>query len=305
MIIITGASGLLGSNLVWAAKNRSSDILALYHQHPARFPDVPSVSVNLADPQAVTDLIQRMRPQWIIHCAALTDLDACEKNPDLAYSANVLASANLAEALAKTGGRLVYVSTDAVYSGKQGAYHEEDETDPVNEYARSKREGERCVLKHLPNALIVRTNLYGWNARSKSSLAEWILQRLEQGQRVPGWRDVWFSPILANDLCDVILELIERDATGVYHAAGSEACSKYAFAKKLAETFGFDPECIDCTSIQDAGLQTPRPLDTSMQTEKIAMFLNRPMPDMKAGLQRFRELRESGFTATLKQCGGE
>ncbi len=305
MIIITGASGLLGANLVWAAKSRFSDLLALYHRHPMRFPDVPSISLNLSDPHAVSDLIQRTRPQWIIHCAALTDLDNCEKNPDLAYNANVLASKNLAETLAKTGGRMVYISTDAVYSGKQGSYREQDETDPVNEYARSKREGERSVLHHLPNVLILRTNIYGWNARSKTSLAEWILQRLEQGQRVPGWRDVRFSPILANDLCNLILDLIEREAMGLYHVSGSEACSKYEFAKKLAETFGFDPEYIDCTSIQDARLHTPRPLDTSLQTKKIEAFLQRSMPDVRAGLQRFKELRESGFAATLIQCGGE
>ena len=139
----------------------------------------------------------------------------------------------------------------------------------------------------------------------KTSLAEWILSRLEGGAEVPGFQDVAFCPILVNDLGDVILEMLERRLTGLFHVAGSEACSKYDFALHLAGTFGLDRALVQPTSIEHSHLRAPRPKNTSLCTDRIGRALGRPMPSLDAGLKRFKASRDSGFVAQLKQAGME
>src|SRR5207245_47120 len=157
-----------------------------------------------------------------------------------------------------------------------------------NVYARSKLAGERAVLTESPDALIVRTVIYGWNLGPKQSLAEWILSRFESGSEVPGFDDAVFSPILVNDLGRLLLELVERRASGVCHVAASEACTKFEFARAVAETFGFDPAQIRRASLRSAAPAAPRPLDTSLDTSFVARLLGRSLPGVRPGLARFR-----------------
>jgi dTDP-4-dehydrorhamnose reductase len=139
-----------------------------------------------------------MRPAWIVHCAAATNVDWCESHPVECMRVNAEAAGALARAARSIGARLVYISTDSVFDGVSGGYRETDPVSPVNHYARSKASGESAVLDEIPDALVLRTNIYGWNLQSKHSLAEWALARLEGGEVVPGFRDVSFSPLLVN-----------------------------------------------------------------------------------------------------------
>ncbi|MGC9327220.1 MAG: SDR family oxidoreductase [Candidatus Hinthialibacter sp.] len=305
MIVITGASGLLGANLVFSAKRRFSDIAAVHHRHPVHFPSVENVRLDLTDQKSVSRFIEQKKPDIVIHCAGCTSVDECEAHPEKARLLNASAARHLAEASRKAGSRLVYVSTDSVFSGDRGGYSEVDEPRPVNAYAQTKWEGERWVENSMDEALILRTNIYGWNIQPKESLAEWIVNRLERGESVPGFHDVWFSPILVNDLSEIILDLIEAKTGGIYHAAGSHGCSKYQFAQRLASLWGVDEERIERASIQDSPLKAPRPLNTTLQTAKIEKALGRTMPDVDSGLRRFKILRESGFVDALKKCLGE
>jgi dTDP-4-dehydrorhamnose reductase len=213
---------------------------------------------------------------------------------------NVEMSGRLAALAAQTGAQFVYISSDSVFDGVRGSYAEEDQVKPVNAYARSKLDGETAV-----RALVVRTNIYGWNMQPKTGLAEWILSQLESGSEVPGFQDVIFCPILVNDLGDAILEMLERKLSGLYHVAGSEPCSKYEFALHLAGTFGLDKALVRPSSIEQSTLQAPRPKNTSLRTARIHRALGRAMPSLDAGLLRFKALRDSGFVARLRQSGRE
>jgi dTDP-4-dehydrorhamnose reductase len=170
----------------------------------------------------------------------------------------------------------------------------------VNVYARSKLHGEREVLRENPVASIARVNLYGWNAQNKQSLAEWVLQQLMLGNPVPGFSDVFFCPILANDVAEVLLALLDQNLTGLYHVVGSQSISKFAFARQVAATFGFDPGQVVAARAADAKLRAQRPRNTSLNTEKICAALGRSMPDTAAGLRRFARLRESGYSERMK-----
>ena len=195
MILVTGASGLLGANLVLTALDRGMPVMAVSNRVPFRHPDAESASLDVRDADAVRAVVARVRPDVVVHTAALTDVDACEGDPALAHAVNAHAPGVLARAAAEAGARLVHVSTDAVFDGQRGGYTEADPTSPVNVYARTKLDGERAVLAASPDHLVVRTTLFGWNAQPKKSLAEWVLGRLDAGERVPGFTDAVFAPL--------------------------------------------------------------------------------------------------------------
>ena len=302
---MTGASGLLGANLALRARKRGWDVVAAYNAHAFRADGVTSVRADLLDSSAAEELVRGYRPDWVAHCAAATGVDWCEEHPDEAYRLNAKVPRRLAWMTAEVGARLVYVSTDSVFDGASGNYSEEDAPAPVNTYAATKLAGERAVLEEHDGALVVRTNIYGWNMQSKLSLAEWVLARLDAGETVPGFSDVFFSPMLADDLADAMLDLMDRRLGGMYHVAGSERCSKYDFAVRVAEIFGFDPRSVRPAEIDSVTLTAARPRDVSLNTDKIQRSLGRPMPDVSAGLMGFKRARDSGLANKIRSCRGD
>jgi len=304
MLLVTGASGLLGASVVLQARDSGRKVAGICHRHPLRVPGVELYEVDLTDRSAIQHVCREARPDSIVHCAAATNVDWCEDHPGEAEKINLEASANLAEISRQRNTRLTYISTDSVFDGKRGNYSETDQTCPLNVYARLKLRAEEEVLQHCPSALLVRTNIYGWNAQNKQSLAEWILGQLAAGERVPGFVDTYFCPLLANDLANLLLTMLDRGLSGLYHVVGAERISKYEFATKVAATFQFDPAQAVATHLSEARLRAARPQDVSLNTEKIQTALGQPMPNVDAGLQRFRALREQGYSQQLKSYLG-
>lgn len=300
MILVTGASGLLGVSLVSLAHEQGREVVGLYHRHPAHVNGVKLLAVDLADEAETRRIFQELGPSSVVHCAAATNVDWCEEHPEEAHKINVIVPAAIAAISSRIGARLLYISTDSVFDGGRGNYAEDDPPKPVNVYAKTKLQGEREVLRQNPTASIARVSIYGWNAQNKDSLAEWVLKRLALGSLVPGFSDVIFCPVLANDLAEVLLALLDRDLAGLYHAVGSEPVSKYEFARRVASSFGFDPGQVVPARLTDARLTARRPLNTSLNTGKICAALGRPMPDVEAGLRRFAKLRENGYADRIK-----
>jgi len=276
------------------------ETVGLCRQHVIRNAEVKSARVDLTDDSATSRLLFDLRPDAIVHCAAATNVDWCEDNPEQAKAINVHASATLAEVASSLNARLVYISTDSVFDGKKGGYVEADEPAPLNVYADSKLAGERETLRRNPSAIVVRVNIYGWNAQDKESLAEWVLGRLEKGAEVPGFTDVFFTPILVNHLAPILFATLQRNLTGLYHITGSERISKFEFSRKVATAFGFDPGQVTPCRVQDMNLRAARPLDVSLNTEKIRVALGRSMPDVDAGLCEFRELHSRHYSQRIK-----
>jgi dTDP-4-dehydrorhamnose reductase len=305
MLVVTGASGLLGASVLRAAVELGWETVGLCHQHVIRDPAMRVARVDLTDDATTRKLLFDLRPDTIVHCAAATNVDWCEDNPKRAEAINVQAAAVLAETAATLNARLVYVSTDSVFDGKKGDYAETDEPAPLNVYARSKLAGERETSRRNPLAMLVRVSIYGWNAQNKDSLAEWVLRRLEEGRDVPGFTDVFFTPILVNDLVPVLFAMLKQELTGLYHVVGSERISKFEFARRVATTFGFDPARVTPCQIRDMSLRATRPLDISLNTEKIGAALRRSMPDVDSGLKGFRELHNRQYPQQLKSYLGD
>lgn len=302
-LLVTGASGLLGANFLATAADRGLALVAVCHEGELRMPGVQVLRGDLSVPGVAADMLKAARPRWVVHCAALTQVDACEQTPDAARRVNVEASRLLAEAARETGASLLYVSTDSVFDGARGNYRETDPVAPINVYAQSKLEGERAVARVMDprRVLIARTNIFGWRAKGPLSLAEWILSQLEAGLSVPGFSDSVFSPLLVNDLSEVLLAMMDRELHGLYHVGSSDACSKYEFALRLADAFDLDKTLVQSVALSSQSLRAPRPLRTSLDSAKAAQALGRPLPDLNAGLERFRRLRNDGFVARLAE----
>lgn len=301
MILVTGASGLLGANLVMEARTRFDRIVAVYRQHPFGLPGIISVQADLTEARSIRRLLSTYRPRWIVHCAAMTDVDRCELHPEEAWSVNADLSRRLAAEARRAHCRVLYVSTDSVFDGRRGDYSEDDSPNPINSYARSKLAGEKEVLRELHSSLVVRTCIYGWNAQDKLSLAETILRTLEAGEVFRGYVDVVFTPILANDLAQLLFQMMERDLSGVFHAVGGQACSKFDFASQLADSFGFSRDLIQPASLDEKPLRAPRPRTLSLRTDRLREALELPrLPDVGTGLLQFKMLRDASYVSKLK-----
>ena len=305
MILVTGASGLLGANLLLQARDAGREIVGLCHSQPLSVPSVPMYATDLTDFSDARAVITKLRPAAIIHCAAATAVDWCENHPVETNRINVQASAHLAKLAAELKAKFVYISTDSVFDGARGNYSESDLPCPLNMYARSKLSGERAALRENPDALVVRVNIYGWNAQEKQSLAEWILGELLARREVSGFTDVIFSPLLVNDLADALLRMVDLQLSGTYHVTGSQAISKFEFARILARIFGADDALIVQARVADAKLRAPRPRNTSLNTQKLQRALGMPLPGVEAGLRRFKNLQETGYVQRLKDCVSE
>ncbi len=298
-LLISGAGGLLGLNLAIEA-SRLHQVYGVVHRHTLRQAPFTVLQCDLTDDAARRQLLEQVSPDWVLHCAALADLEACEADPPLAKKLNTDLPAKLAEDVSKGGARLLHVSTDAVFDGQRGNYTEEDEPHPLSVYAQTKLAGEQAVLTNNPQALVVRVNFYGWSLSGKRSLAEFFINNLRAGKETPGFADVFFCPLLANDLARILLTMIQLDLSGLYHVVAPEAISKYEFGVQLAQAFGLDANLVRPTSVTQAGLRAARSPNMTLSVAKLQSVFPRPLPTIHQGLQRFVALYREGYPERLR-----
>lgn len=278
---------MLGTALVNALLLRAATFVATSRQPVAPRAGVQIHQLDLLDSSATTRWLGAVRPDVLIHCAALTDVDLCERDPELAQRVHLDATVCLAEALHRSGGRLIYISTDSVFDGRRAApYRETDATGPVNVYARTKLAGERVSLQ-TDQALVLRTNIFGRGARGRKTSAEWMLDQLRSRRDFPAFNDVVFSPVHVSEMANVVLDALDVGLTGLFHAAGSDTLSKYTFAKLLADAFQLESDCVRSASVESVALHANRPRNMGLDVSAISAALGRPMPSLAASLGRF------------------
>lgn len=298
-IFVTGGSGLLGSTIINMALSKF-DVYSNYNTNKVELKRVNFHKIDLCQSDEIK-IIEEINPDLIVHCAALTNVDYCEKNAHMAYKVNVLATVNLMKIAKKIKAYVIYISTDSIFDGRKGNYKENDTKNPLNLYGKTKLEAEDKVLFGYDNSCIIRTNIYGWNRLiNKFSLAEWIINKLERNKRVFGISDVFFTPILVNDLSDIIFELYNRRYNGVLHVGSIDKCSKLDFAFKLARIFEFNEELVQPISINDLKLKALRGRDMSLDVSKAKKYLQVELPSIEEGLKKMKDLRDSGYVKELR-----
>jgi dTDP-4-dehydrorhamnose reductase len=266
-LLITGGSGLLALNWACAVRDGWKVILGT-HRHHVALTGAVALPVELATPARLRRRFDELAPDIIVHTAGLTSVDDCEKNPSLARRVNAEFARNVAEAAAHQDIRLVHISTDHLFAGTRSVYSESDQPEPLNEYARSKLLAEEWVQQAHPQALILRTNFFGWGHAYRQSFSDWILSNLRAGKSITLFDDVYFTPILADSLAIAAHSLLDKSASGVFNLAGDERVSKYQFALRLAKAFGLPGELIQRGRISDSNLLARRPPDMSLNNAK-------------------------------------
>ena len=282
-VLVTGASGLLGSKLV-KALSEGYEVIPTHSTHSIH---PGSVRMDIVDGDEVARVLSGVEPKLVVHAAAETNVDKCETNRELAWNVNAKGTRNIAEACAKMCVKLVYVSTDYVFDGEKGLYSEEDEAKPVNYYGVTKLKGEEFVRELCEDFIIARTSvLYGWHP-SKVNFATWVIDSLRNSKGISVVEDHYDSPTLADNLAEIILRIVGMDLTGAYHVAGSERISRYDFAMKTAEVFGFDRSLITPVRMKDLKVWiAQRPRDSSLSVDKAKRELKVTLLDVREGLHR-------------------
>jgi len=296
-VLITGASGLLGAHLM-VALSRRYEVMGV--DRHSWWGD-EAVKVLVGDLESSEFLQQAMRaaaPDILLHCAAMTNVDACERDPARAYAANAALTRELVRALPARC-LAVYISTDSVFSGDVPFATEDDAPGPRTIYGRSKLEGEQGVVQATDHHLIVRTNFYGWSSGRKTTSGEWLYRALAEQQPVTLFTDVFFTPIYVVDLAQRLVRLLAADAQGIVHIGGRERLSKHEFGRLMAELGGFGMDRVRTGSVKDAPLPAPRPRDVSLNSQRCARLTGLEVPEVRAGLQRFLADRGRPLTARV------
>ena len=300
-LFITGISGLLGLNMAQQFKD-GYQVSGCYHTHPVALDKVQAIKLDMTSCGEIDEVLGKINPDVIVNTIALTSVDACEAVPELAYRINVETAVQLAKSANTLGAKLVHISTDHLYDGIGTLKSEGDSPTLLNVYAKTKLEADEAVLQARPEALVIRTNFYGWGTSIRSSFSDWILRSLEDGRELTMFSDLYFTPILANDLADVMLGLVDRGACGIFHVAGDERLSKYDFAIRVARAFGYPEDKIRAISVDHLKLQAQRPKDMSLSSEKAQRCRGIPMPTLEDGLARLKALETRGHREALENA---
>jgi dTDP-4-dehydrorhamnose reductase len=273
-LLVTGASGLLGSHVMRQAAGRF-DTLGLFQSFRPR--NIPGglEPLELADAAAVRSKLDNFRPDLIVHCAALADADRAQREPDLARRLNVDATATLAQSARRLRAKMLFVSTDLIFDGRKGApYVEDDPPCPLSLYGQTKLDAEQSVRGGCDAWLIARTSLiFGPSPRGDRGLDEKLGLALREEHAVKLFVDEFRCPIAACDLAAAILELADSPHTGVFHLAGSERLSRYEIGMRLARRFGWPTATIEAKNIRDVPMTPARPADLALDNSKAQSVL--------------------------------
>ncbi len=281
--VVFGASGQLGVELVRELKSRNYEVAAWDRAH-----------ADITDPAAVERALASFDAQVVLNSAAYNQVDVAEKEPQAAFQVNALAVRNLALACRQIDARLVHFSTDYVFDGTaKRPYVEEDPTHPLGAYAVSKLAGELYAQAYLDRALIVRTSGVfgpGGLTTARGNFVELMLRLAGSGQPIRVVEDHVASPTFAPYLAARTADLIERDATGVYHAGGGAPTSWFDFAQLIFETAKLTPR-LQRTNEREYRTPARRPKYSPLSNAKLEKFGIAPMPPLREAVETYFRLR--------------
>ncbi|AWO00251.1 NAD(P)-dependent oxidoreductase [Chitinophaga alhagiae] len=289
-VLVTGSNGLLGQYLIQRLSALPGYEVVATGRGPNRLKMQDGYvyeSVNLGDEAGVKGLVERHRPDAIIHAGAMTQADDCERNKDACWMANVTATRYLLQGAERTGSFFLFLSTDFVFDGLGGPYREDDPVNPVNYYGASKAAAERIVKQAKVPWAIARTVLvYGLaDDPRRSNIITWVKNNLEQKKKLKVVNDQWRTPTFVQDLAEGCRLIIDKRAQGVFHLSGKDMLTPYDMAVQVAHYLNLDTrlfEKVDATSFKQPA---KRPAKTGFIIEKAEKELGYSPHSFEEGLK--------------------
>jgi dTDP-4-dehydrorhamnose reductase len=294
-VLITGSSGMLGTDLC----RELSGVYDVYGADIAAGRGIldagKSFACDITDKDNVFDVVAKARPEVVIHTAAWTDVDGCEKDKEKAFNINTAGAKNVALACRESGAVMVYISTDFVFDGKKsGPYKESDKTCPLNIYAGSKLGGEEAIRDVLKEHFILRTSwLYGKRGKN---FVDTIIENAGSGKELRVVSDQAGSPTYTADLAGAIgallVKIFAQDGQdrekgyGVYHISNSGSVSWYEYAKTILDLIGSSVKVAAITS-EELGRPALRPAMSTLDTSKFSRFTGFKARDWKSALKEY------------------
>ncbi len=296
VFLVTGASGFVGSRICRHLAQRCT-VVGTYLSHPVSLPGCSSMALDITIRRQVHETIQAVRPTHIIHGAAVSAPDTCEKNPQAAWDINCTGTQNILDAASAIGSRVVFISTDLVFDGRLGNYAETDPANPINQYARTKVEAEKLCVKQSQHCMVVRITLqYGLSKGFGTSFCELLIRKLSQGQEVSLFTDQIRTPIyVADTACGLELAALHGRPGEIYHLAGPESISRYGFAARLASVFNLPVNLLKPCSMDAVTTSAPRPRDASLLITKFTESFHFTPRNITDGLTAMNHEKNTTF----------
>ena len=266
-ILITGAFGQLGNSL--------KNFLSINDEVFRTGLNIPTggkgLQLNIVDKIMLKDIISSTSPDVIINLAALTNVDFCESNPEIAKEVNTNGVQNLVDVFS---GKIIHLSTDYVFDGLKGPYKEEDQINPISVYGKTKYDAEKIVLDK-NNNLVLRANvLYNMFGNNKASFLNWVVNNLKNKNSIQVVNDQFNNPTWTESIAEILVNCLNKDMSGLYHWGDQDYLSRYDFAIKIAESYNLKSDLIKQISTSQLKQVAPRPLNGGLDQSKLKKYLN-------------------------------
>jgi dTDP-4-dehydrorhamnose reductase len=285
-ILITGAFGQLGNSL--------KNFLSINDEVFRTGLNIPTggkgLQLNIVDKIMLKDIISSISPDVIINLAALTNVDFCESNPEIAKEVNTNGVQNLVDVFS---GKIIHLSTDYVFDGLKGPYKEEDQINPISVYGKTKYDAEKIVLNK-NNNLVLRANvLYNMFGNNKASFLNWVVNNLKNKNSIQVVNDQFNNPTWTESIAEILVNCINKDMSGLYHWGDQDYLSRYDFAIKIAESYNLKSDLIKQISTSQLKQMAPRPLNGGLDQSKLKKYLNITPPSINDCLDviRIKEMK--------------
>jgi dTDP-4-dehydrorhamnose reductase len=273
-ILVTGSSGVVGSRILNNLLDKNYDVVATANKSIPEHLETSFVRANLADARSTFELINKFRPNVVIHAAGNSNIDLCEIYQEQSWMINVVAVKNLIGLALLLGFRLIHFSSEQVYGehpeGMKALFNEESPLNPLNFYGKSKKFAEEDIIEHLRDYVIFRLSLvYGWGSQKHFNWCDHLYEDVEDGITTKLFSDQIRSMVYVEDIPGVVGMAIENpEVSGIFNIGGSTAMLRNEFGKKFASSFNFDENLIASTSMDDFPPETPRAKNCSLNIKK-------------------------------------
>jgi len=291
-IMVTGASGLLGSKILRMFKS-DFEMVGGFNLHPFELSGVETVFMDITNPSQTIETIIRHSPDLVIHSAAYRDIDHCQQHPGAAWKVNVDGTRNVFNGCNEVNAKMVLISTDMVFSHRpEGMYRITSELNPMNYYGKTKVEAEKLTMSNDRNAVARVSLLYGWHTlKLRSDFVRWVVESVKNEKSVTLFQDQFRNVTFIDHVAEALIEIFKKSKNGIFHIAGNECIDRFEFGKKICKVFELNEQYIKPINSDDSEWVAERPKRCCMDISKTVSELDVEINDIETNLNIMKTQR--------------